>query len=176
MKKITGLGLIVAAMLAINGCSTMDKAFPLEGAKVDERKITGAGSTDTAALGGDFSGHALDDPNSPLSQKVFYFDLNSAEISMGDRNALMAHASYLIENPEVSIVAEGHADERGSREYNLALGERRGKAIEQLLLIQGVNRNQIQVISYGEERSAVMGHGESSWRQNRRVELRYSGY
>lgn len=176
MKKITALGMIAAATLLLNGCSSMDKAFPLDDSEVDDRIVSDAGSTDTAALGGEFSGQALDDPSSPLSQKVFYFDLDSAEISMEDRNALMAHAGYLNENPAVSVVLEGHADERGSREYNLALGERRGKAIEQLLIIQGVNRNQTQVNSYGEERPAAMGHSESSWRQNRRVELRYSGY
>jgi len=82
----------------------------------------------------------------------------------------------LSSNPDVSVVLEGHADERGTREYNLALGERRAKAVEQLLVLQGVGQNQIQVISFGEERPVALGHDEEAWRLNRRVEFLYSGY
>jgi len=71
-------------------------------------------------------------------------------------------------------VLEGHADERGTREYNMALGERRAKAVSRFLTVQGAGSNQIEVVSYGEERPAMMGHDEGSWSQNRRVELKYS--
>lgn len=123
-----------------------------------------------------FAGSPLDDPASPLAKRVFYFPFDSSEVSAADREAIDAHARFLAANPRVSVVVEGHADERGSREYNLALGERRAKSIEQLLNLQGPRREQMQVISFGEERPAAMGHDEEAWRLNRRVELLYSGY
>ena len=129
-----------------------------------------------AEMGAGFEGKALDDPNSPLSKRVFYFDMDSSQLSTEDREVIAAHARYLSQNPGVSIVLEGHADERGTREYNIALGERRAKAVLQLLLIQGVSNNQVQVISFGEERPIALDHDESSWRVNRRVEILYSGY
>jgi peptidoglycan-associated lipoprotein len=137
--------------------------------------------TGTAQVGsGTFDGRpiseALSDKNSILAQRVFYFDFNSSELSVADREALKAHARLLSANPDLSVVVEGHADERGSREYNLALGERRAKAIEEILNLQGVAKEQIQVISFGEERPVALGHDEEAWRLNRRVELLYSGY
>jgi peptidoglycan-associated lipoprotein len=82
----------------------------------------------------------------------------------------------MAEFPTVTLVLEGHADERGSREYNLALGERRAKAIERILSVEGVPAEQLQVISFGEERPVALSHDEEAWRLNRRVELLYSGY
>ena len=129
-----------------------------------------------ADMASSFAGKALDDPNSPLSKRVFYFGMDSSQISTEDREVIAAHAGYLAQNPGVSVVLEGHADERGTREYNIALGERRAKAVLQLLLIQGVSSNQVQVISFGEERPVALDHDEASWRLNRRVEILYSGY
>ena len=87
--------------------------------------------------------------------------------------ALRGHAKYLVANPSANVVLEGHADERGTREYNMALGERRAKAIARVLTVNGVSSSQIELVSFGEEKPAVMGHNESSWAQNRRVELKY---
>ena len=129
-----------------------------------------------AEMAGGFNGQTLDDPNSPLSKRVFYFGMDSSQISTDDRDVISAHASYLSQNPSVTIVLEGHADERGTREYNIALGERRAKGVLQLLLIQGVSSNQVQVISFGEERPVALDHDDASWRLNRRVEILYSGY
>jgi peptidoglycan-associated lipoprotein len=107
---------------------------------------------------------------------VFYFDFNSSELSAEDRQALAYHARFMNQFPSVAVVLEGHADERGSREYNLALGERRAKAIERILSLAGVAPEQIQVISFGEERPVALGHDNEAWHLNRRVELLYSGY
>jgi peptidoglycan-associated lipoprotein len=126
--------------------------------------------------GGPLDITALSDPNSPVAKRVVYFPLDSVEITSEDRDTITAHARLLSSNPDVSVVLEGHADERGTREYNLALGERRAKAVEQLLVLQGVGQNQIQVISFGEERPVALGHDEEAWRLNRRVEFLYSGY
>ena len=115
----------------------------------------------------------LDDPQSPLSIRVIYFQYNSSEISSEYRSAIEAHSAYLTRNPGTSITLEGHADERGSREFNLALGERRAQGIKRQMLILGTSSAQIRLVSYGEERPAIDGHDESSWRQNRRVEILY---
>jgi len=102
---------------------------------------------------------------------TFYFDFDTSEIKPEARDVLVAHARYLAENPRQQVRLEGHADERGSKEYNLALGERRANAVEQFLIINGASRGQIETVSYGEEKPAVRGSGESVWAQNRRVEL-----
>ncbi len=179
MKRFHG-GLVLVAMmlLLLQGC-TGEAVRDGDGAPVDEQSV--GAETGTAQVGsGTFEGRpiaeVLNDPGSALSQRVFYFDFNSSELSDADREALSTHARLLSTNSNVAVVLEGHADERGSREYNLALGERRAKAIERVLNLQGVDREQIQVISFGEERPVALGHDEQAWRLNRRVELLYSGY
>ena len=122
---------------------------------------------------GSTSMFALDDPQSPLSVRIIYFEYNSDEIRSEYRSTIEAHATYLSQNPETTITLEGHADERGSREYNLALGERRALSIKQQLTLLGASSSQIRLVSYGEERPAVDGHDEASWQQNRRVEILY---
>ncbi|HIF50628.1 MAG TPA: peptidoglycan-associated lipoprotein Pal [Thiotrichaceae bacterium] len=115
----------------------------------------------------------LDDPQSALSIRVIYFEYNSNEISSEYRSAIEAHSAYLSQNITTSITLEGHADERGSREYNLALGESRAKAVKKQMLLLGASSSQIRLVSYGEERPSDDGHDESSWQQNRRVEILY---
>lgn len=115
----------------------------------------------------------LDDPNSPLSKRIIYFDYDSSEIKSQYRSIIEAHAQYLIANPKVIVSLEGHTDERGSREYNLALGERRAQAVKDQMMVLGVPSSQLRTISYGEERPVAYGHDEASWSQNRRVELVY---
>lgn len=101
---------------------------------------------------------------------TFYFDFDESTLRPDARAALTIHAERLLEDPR-NIRLEGHADERGSREYNMALGERRANAVRDFLVLQGVDRSLIETVSYGEERPAVMGSYEGSWAQNRRVEL-----
>lgn len=124
---------------------------------------------------GSYIGNELNDPNSPLSNRVIYFDYDSASVRAEDQPILDAHAEYLGKNPNISVRLEGHTDERGSREYNLALGERRALSIRQLLMLQGASADQFRVTSFGEERPAVDGSDESAWSQNRRVEIVYTG-
>lgn len=121
-----------------------------------------------------YTGHPLDNPNSPLISKIVYFDFDKSMIKDEDKATLNAHADYLINNPAARVRLEGHADERGTREYNVALGERRAAAVHRYLTLKGVSFSQINTISYGEERPARMGHDESSWSLNRRVELVYT--
>lgn len=103
----------------------------------------------------------------------FYFDFDQAIVKRQGLAVLNKHANYLAANSGTRVRLEGHADERGTREYNLALGERRANAVRAYLTSQGASNYQIEVISYGEEKAAVDGHNEAAWSMNRRVELIY---
>jgi len=105
--------------------------------------------------------------------RTFYFDLDQSSIKAEFRAPLAAHASYLVQNPSAKIVLEGHCDERGTKEYNIALGERRANSVAQFLKVNGVSASQIEVVSYGEESPAVAGSNETAWSKNRRVVLQY---
>lgn len=177
MGKALGYLLITTLLVSLAGC----KFAPVRkgGAGSEEEAAssrTEAGQASGIEAGGPLDIKALDDPASPLSRRVIYFDLDSSRVSDEDRETIAAHARFLAAHPDISIVLEGHADERGTREYNLALGERRAKAVQQLMVLQGVDPKQIQVISFGEERPVALDHNESAWRLNRRVEILYSGY
>ena len=130
---------------------------------------TGAGTT---AAGGT-QGHPLDDPAGVLAARTVYFEFDSSELPASERVKIEAHARYLSEHSGALITLEGHADERGSREYNIALGERRADAVRRLMTLLGAADPQIRAISYGEERPAADGHDESAWGLNRRVEIVY---
>ena len=140
-------------------------------------KDNGDGVETRVIVGDDeyLGGNLLDDPNSPLVNRVVYFEYDSSRVREQDVITLEAHGAYLGDNPNVTIRLVGHTDERGSREYNLALGERRALAIRQILMLQGASVKQFDVTSYGEERTDVEGHSEAAWQQNRRVELNYVG-
>ncbi len=121
-----------------------------------------------------YMGHPLDNPESLLIKKVVYFEFDQSAISDEDKITLNAHADYLIGNPGAHIRLEGHADERGTREYNVALGERRAGGVKRYLTLKGVASSQLGMVSYGEERPAKSEHDERSWALNRRVELVYT--
>lgn len=104
---------------------------------------------------------------------VFYFDFDAASIKSEGKAALAAHAAYLAANPTASVVLEGHADERGTVEYNLALGERRGVSVRRFLLANGASASQLNVVSLGEEQPANVSSNEASWAENRRVVVKY---
>ena len=108
-----------------------------------------------------------------MLQGVFYFDFDRAIVKRAGHSELNKHARALAANRMFRVRIEGHADERGTREYNLALGERRANAVRAYLVAQGVSSSQIEVISYGEEKPVSGGHSESGWSQNRRVEIVY---
>ena len=104
--------------------------------------------------------------------KVVYFEFDKYDLTPDSRAVLLAHAAKL-KGASVSVRLEGHADERGSREYNMALGEKRAKAVQDFLVLNGVAKASLETVSYGEERPVATGHDEASWSQNRRVEIKY---
>ncbi len=170
------IGLLLVAVLA--GCSSKGGTTDGEMAAVDDRGTgAGEGAYATGAAGaGTFQGMSIDDPNSPLSRRVIYFEYDSSDILAEDQDLLVSHAAYLAANPGQGVTLEGHADERGSREYNIGLGDRRVQAVRRVLELQGVSAQQITTVSYGEEKPAVEGHSDTAWRMNRRVEIVYTGY
>jgi peptidoglycan-associated lipoprotein len=126
-----------------------------------------------AGAGAEEARSPLDDPASPLYRKVVYFDYDAAKIDPQYAGLLRAHANYIFSTPGVQVRLEGHSDERGTREYNLALGDRRSQAVKRFLMAEGAPAARIRTLSYGEERPANPDHSEYAWSENRRVELVY---
>jgi len=131
-------------------------------------------STEGMGDGGMGDGEFLDDPTAGELGMIIYFDFDSSEVRAPDHDVVSRHAMRMGNNMSVRVRLEGHADERGSREYNIGLGERRSQAVRQMLMIQGVSASQISTVSFGEERPASFGSTESDYAQNRRVEFKYT--
>jgi len=170
MKLNTSAWLVIAlSALLFAGCSSTGSKGDDPGASVED----GGATTMGANQGGTWTGNPLDNPNSLLSTRTIYFDFDQSTIRSEFIDVLRAHAAYLNSNRSVGVMVEGHADERGSREYNIALGERRANTIKRFLEAEGVSSSQINTISYGEERAVAFGHDEASWAENRRGVLAY---
>lgn len=171
------VALAVAVAAGLAGCATRGEPQPLpEDLYGGDRSGTTQGGADEGTGLGDQDRLRLDplqDPDSPLAKRIIYFDFDSDQVKADSLETVNAHAQYLANNPQQKTRLEGHGDERGSREYNLALGERRAQTVRRLLQLQGVLDDQIEIISYGEELPAAPGHDERSWALNRRVEIVY---
>jgi len=118
---------------------------------------------------------ALTDPASILSKRSIYYDFDKFDIRDEYRPMVEAHARYLRDNPKAKMLIQGNADERGSREYNLGLGQRRSDGVKRMLLLLGVKEAQIESVSLGEEKPKSEAHDESAWSQNRRSDMLHSG-
>ena len=174
MKSNMSRLFVVVLIAVLAGCSS--KGGTKDDVAVEDRGTSADGAVTSGAYGSsDFSSYSLNDPNSPLARRVIYFEYDSAEITSSDQELLVQHAGYLVANPGQRITLEGNTDERGSREYNIALGDRRGMSVQRIMELNGVLPEQITVVSYGEEKPAAEGHGDAVWRLNRRVEIVYQG-
>jgi peptidoglycan-associated lipoprotein len=142
----------------------------------DETATYGLNEDGTYAEGFDFVNDPqspLNDPQSPLAERIVYFDFDSSQIRDEYLDLIAAHGRFVAEHSELGIRLEGHTDERGTREYNVALGENRSKSVRSLMELQGVAADQLEVVSYGEELPIAFGHDEMAWGKNRRVEIVY---
>lgn len=187
MKFFSRLGMAVLTVMLVAACATTQDDMTPDAAPAPDAQARDAAAmerererqrrAEAEALGAPgergFVGDPLDDPDSLLSKRVIYFEFDRAEIKPEFREIIEAHAQYLNNNSNTRVVLEGHTDERGTREYNMGLGERRANAVRQLFTLQGVASNQIETVSYGEERPVALGNDEESWRLNRRVEIVY---
>ena len=167
-KNFVATIVVLAALAVVAGCKTKpEEAPPAETAP----------QTTTDTSGVDTSGAATEDAAGPsgelLSKRVVYFDLDRADIRADSQTVITAHARYLAGASSQKVRLEGHADERGSREYNIGLGERRSQAVRRALLLLGVAESQLATVSYGEERPAAAGSDEQAYSLNRRVEIIY---
>ena len=137
----------------------------------DDPSASTSGMDETDPYGGEEFGM---DPSAGELATIIYFEFDSSEVRPEDQDTVARHAMQLSQNPGLRVRLEGHADERGSREYNIGLGERRSQSVRRMLMIQGVSADQISTVSFGEERPVAFGSSESDYAQNRRVEFSYS--
>ncbi|PCJ42214.1 MAG: peptidoglycan-associated lipoprotein [SAR86 cluster bacterium] len=180
-NKFYKLSMVAAFTLFLAACGTTTD-------DMGDGSDSGMGDTNSGSMGdGDNTGRGnasgagdnmsglsaaqMRERESALATTVFYFDFDRSDLSSEAREALVHHANRLMENSSLRYRLEGHADERGTREYNLALGERRAQAIERYLQVQGVSSNQLEVISYGEEQPIDPGSSDAAHARNRRVEI-----
>ena len=161
--------ILVSVMLVASVAACAKKAVKTE-RPVEQQPVTQTTPTDET---GRYRVGDLD-TDSCLRQRVVYFDLDRTEIKPEFRAQISCHAAYLRQFPNSRVTLEGHADERGTREYNLGLGERRGNAVQSAVSAAGASMGQLNVVSYGEERPVDRGHDDSAWAKNRRVEIVYT--
>ncbi|HET9700576.1 MAG TPA: peptidoglycan-associated lipoprotein Pal [Burkholderiales bacterium] len=178
MKRITVLALVALIAACSSTPDKEQKAAAVEerspGAKpADKPAATGAEATPLKP--GAVGGNPLTDPASPLSKRSVFFDFDSFVIKDEFKSLIQAHAQYLKQNAKAKVILQGNADERGSREYNLALGQKRSDAVKKALEVLGVPEAQIESVSFGEEKPRGTGHDEASWAENRRADIVYQG-
>ena len=181
---LPGLGvLILTALAACSSTPTKEQ----EGAAVEDRKpgpppvvvdrpeVKPAEPTTKPLTTDPFAGSPLTDPRSILSKRSIFFDYDSNLVKDEYKPVVAAHARYLQQNGGMKMRVEGNADDRGSREYNLALGQRRADAVKQMMQILGAKADQIETVSFGEEKPHAEGHDETAWSENRRSDIVYQG-
>ena len=186
------MGALLVALIA--GCQTPQPPAPVEdrsttgtagqegsagtttggatsGGVTGQPGTSGAGSTATTGA----AGNPLRDPNNILSRRSVYFDYDSTAVKDEYRGLIEAHARWLQSHRDARITIQGNTDERGSREYNIALGQRRADAVRQMMRVLGAQDQQIETVSFGKEKPRNQGHDEPAWAENRRDDILYSG-
>lgn len=165
------LVLILMSAVALSGCPKKPQTLPDSTATQTDTGASTSGTSGTDVSGADMSADQRAIEALKQVGTIIYFDYDRADIKPEYVAIVTAHAKFLAQNPARKLRLEGHSDERGSREYNIGLGERRAQSVRRALLLQGVNETQLTSVSYGEERPAVQGSDESAYAKNRRVEL-----
>jgi peptidoglycan-associated lipoprotein len=184
--KLTPFLTAVAAAALIVGCGTTTEVDPVTGAPVTDATKPGAGKPGAAAQTGPIAkvdvtgkpGAAALDPQlkaGVLARRSIYYDLDQFDVKDEYRSLVEAHAKYLRENPTARILVQGNTDERGSREYNVGLGQRRSDGVKKMLILLGARDNQIESVSLGEEKPQSDGQSEEAWSKNRRSDILYGG-
>ena len=163
--------LVVVALFA--GCSSEPAKDDTAAAATPEPAQTSRATPAAGNRGPSGSAAAPMDAKTALSKRSIYYDYDQYDIKPEYRPVVEAHAQQLRANPAMKIRIEGNGDERGSREYNLALGQRRAEGVKKMMLLLGVSDKQVEAISFGEEKPVAAGHDESAWSQNRRSDIAY---
>lgn len=167
MKKIVISIVLMNLLVACASPKPKEETASTSGSapQVEQQTETGSSSSEVAV-------DPLD-TQAVLAKRSVYYALDKDAVTGTYRPVVEAHGKYLSEHPDRSVRVEGHADERGSNEYNLALGQRRADGVKKLLVLSGADSGQVDTISYGEEKPVATGHDESSWSQNRRSDIKY---
>jgi peptidoglycan-associated lipoprotein len=177
MKRILSVALLLVGAALLSGCPKKHNVNepPAAGTQVPGTNSGDNASTSTRGLNdaGDQGANAMDNATGPLARKIIYFDFDKSEIKPEFADLVAAHARNLTSHPNYHVKLEGNTDERGTREYNIGLGERRAQAVRRALMLQGVAESQLTTVSFGAERPAAEGDDETAWAKNRRVELVY---
>ncbi|MEN9449795.1 MAG: peptidoglycan-associated lipoprotein [Pseudomonadota bacterium] len=170
IKRLFKISVMAAACVSLGACSTADKGelgeMTAGPTHADSALTQGAG--DVGSFYGDESTHPMQ-----VGNQTYYFDFDKSIVREQDKPSLQVQAHYLISHPQAKILITGNTDERGSREYNIALGRRRALSVQQFLVANGVSRNQILTVSYGAEKPVAFGHSEADYAKNRRADLQY---
>jgi peptidoglycan-associated lipoprotein len=200
MKHLSLISVLIAGVM-LSACGTTETKAPIEdhsggaattsapaaptGSQVETRGLAAGATDQSQALDGNnmygiegvsaADAAKLKDPNSPLSKRIVYFDFDKSTIKPDARPLIEAHAQFLKNHAQAKVILQGNTDERGSREYNMALGQRRADSVKQAMAVLGVKDDQMETITFGEEKPAAEGHDEAAWQQNRRAEIRYKG-
>lgn len=179
MAKIKLLHIMaLAAAVTLAGCAstsatdTGDEQISTAPVEAESADVATETTTDETIVSDATATDSEPDMARPMVN-VVNFDFDKSNIRPEFRTLLNEHGDYLIANPDVNVILEGHADERGTREYNLALGERRANSVLSYLKLRGVSESQFEVVSFGEEKPVAMGNTEAAYAQNRRVEIKY---
>ena len=171
--------LLIPALLSalIVGCSSTPIPDENSGAPVESRSgsSSGSGVAPVVAGGVDANGlpRELTDPKSTLAQRSIYFDLDKYEVKDEYKDLVAAHAKYLVAHRDFKVLLQGNTDERGSREYNLSLGQKRSDAVKRSLTLLGAREDQVESVSLGEEKPKNAGHDDTAWAENRRADILY---
>lgn len=163
--------ILMAATLVVVGCPKSQDLDSAENGSGQNAGSSANGSTSGLSNGDSIYGDGTS--ANAFDTKILYFDFDQSRLRPEVTRVVAAHADFMRQNSDASLVLEGHADERGSREYNIGLAERRAQAVKQAFAVQGIANSRLRTMSFGEEKPADAGHTELSWAQNRRVELRY---
>ena len=171
ITQLTKLALVIFALGGLAACSSTSEDAAADSSQTEQTTNSSSESGQSAA---EAAAAAAEERarRSALATRIFYFDFDVSEFRGSDRDVLTYHARDLAANPSKRVRLEGHADERGTREYNLALGQRRAESVANYLIANGIKRNRLITKSYGEERPLSLGSNDSAWSKNRRVEIK----
>ncbi|HUX91374.1 MAG TPA: peptidoglycan-associated lipoprotein Pal [Gallionellaceae bacterium] len=169
MKKLTISVLLVSLLAACASNKPAEVAAPAAASEAPAATPVAEAAKEVAPAATD----ALDDASSILAKRSAFFDFDKSAVKAEDKPAVQAHGQYLATHANRKVVVEGNADERGSSEYNLALGNRRAESVKKMLIVSGAKASQISTASFGEEKPRATGHNEAAWSQNRRADIVY---
>lgn len=173
MIKSLSLSITLVAAAVLSACSSTPLNNPAPIENVTPTNSSNSGATTSQSTVATVTLDPLDDPKGELAERSVYFAYDDFSVDPKYQPLVQAHGRYLASHPQAQVRVEGNTDERGSAEYNLALGDKRAQAVAKQLEVMGAKSSQVEPVSYGSERPKAEGHDESAWAQNRRADLRY---